>query len=254
MYLKRKVDALGPESQCSKKAKLLSGWDCRKYALSMVKKDGMFLKYVDERFKDDKEIVLEAFKQNQDSIIYVEMNTLVYNNTIVEAIKNRVCKITSIPSNFEDNIEIYLNLVKYNGVLIYFASRSIKDNKVIVMNAVKSNGLALAYVSERLRDDKDVVLASVSLLGTSINYASNRLKNDRIVIFTAIIESGVVIRMMPQQYMNDKNFIINILRHNPCAFKYINFEIRFDKEVEWVSKRYFKQIRNIKPDINFKFK
>jgi CxxC motif-containing protein len=84
---------------------------------------------------NDKEVVLEAVKQNGYSLEYAS-----------EELKN--------------NKEVVLEAVKQNGYSLHYASEELKNNKEVVLEAIKQNGNSLCYASEELKNNKEVVWIS----------------------------------------------------------------------------------------------
>ena len=80
-----------------------------------------------KRQKDDREIVLEAVKQNGNALRYVS-------------------------AALKDDREIVLEAVKQNGEALYCASAALKDDREFMLEAVKQNGRALQYASAKLRN------------------------------------------------------------------------------------------------------
>jgi len=107
-----------------------------------------------EKFKNDKEIMLEAIKQGGNGLEYAS-----------EEIKN--------------DKEVVLEAVKQNGVTLRYASEEIKNDKELVLKAIKQNGAALKYASEELRNDKEIVLVAMEKNETALEYASDELKNNK---------------------------------------------------------------------------
>ena len=85
---------------------------------------------------NNEEFVLEAVKQDGDSLYYAS-------------------------TRLQDNGQIVLEAVKKNGLSLYFASYRLKDNEQIVLEAVKQDGDSLYHASKRLQDNEQFVLEAV---------------------------------------------------------------------------------------------
>jgi hypothetical protein len=83
----------------------------------------------------DKELVLEAVKQNGRSLKYAS-----------EELKN--------------DKEVVLEAVKEYGYSLYHSSEELKNDKEVVLEAVKKNSNSLDFASEELKNDKEVVWIS----------------------------------------------------------------------------------------------
>ena len=92
-----------------------------------------------DREMNDREIVMEAVKQDGRALEYA-----------TEDLKN--------------DREIVMEAVKQNGYALYHASAELKGDRKIVMEAVKKHGYALKYASEELKNDPEIVMASEAQL------------------------------------------------------------------------------------------
>ena len=102
-------------------------------------------------FRDDKEIVLEAVKENGRALQYA--SKLLRNDK-----------------------EVVLEAVKQDGRPLEYASNELKNDKEIVLKAVKQNGWALEYVSQQFQNDKEIVLAAIKQEGLALQFAAKEIK------------------------------------------------------------------------------
>jgi general stress protein YciG len=84
---------------------------------------------------NDKEVLLEAVKQNGYSLQYAS-----------EELKN--------------DKEFILEAAQQNGNSLKYASKEFKNDKEVVLEAVKQYRRSLQYASEELQNDKEVVWLS----------------------------------------------------------------------------------------------
>jgi hypothetical protein len=133
-------------------------WSDKEMVLEAVKQNGYSLKYASKELKNDKEVVLEAVKQYSYSLQYAS-------------------------KELKNDKEVVLEAVKKNGYSLEYASKELQNNKEVVLEAVKKNCDSLQYASEELKNDKEVVLEAVKKNGNSLKYASKELKNDKEVVW-----------------------------------------------------------------------
>jgi serine/threonine protein kinase len=139
--------------------------DDKDVVLEAVKQDGLFLVFASDKLKDDKDVVLEAVKQDGDSLVFAS-------------------------DKLKDDKDVVLEAVKQDGFSLNYASIKLKDDKDVVLEAVKQDGLSLVFASDKLKDDKDVVLEAVKKNGFSLNYASNKLKDDKDIVLELVKQDG----------------------------------------------------------------
>ena len=71
-----------------------------------------------------------------------------------------------------------LEVVKYYGDALEYASEELRGDREVVMEAVKQDGDALQYASEELRGDREVVMEAVKQNAYALFYASEELQDD----------------------------------------------------------------------------
>ena len=109
---------------------------------------------------------------------------------------NEYIKIGENLTNLEMYLSIYcswnfiIEVVKYKGMVLQFASKEPRNDKEVVLAAVKNDGRALEFASEELRNDKEVVLAAVKQNEWVLQFASKELRNDKEVVLVAVKDNG----------------------------------------------------------------
>ena len=102
----------------------------------------MALEYASANLKGDRDVVIEAVKQDGRALKYasaelrgnIEKSDLDYENKM------------------QKSKEVVLEAVKQNGRALVYASPELKADREIVLEAVKQHGEALKYASPALRD------------------------------------------------------------------------------------------------------
>ena len=135
--------------------------------------NGDALKYVDEKFKADKEVVLEAVRSDARILYYAD-----------ESLKK--------------DKKIILTALKKNGNSLNYADESLKKDKEIVLTAIKQNGGALEYADKKFQDDKKIVLAAIKskhyYYGGAqqfIQYAGDKIRSDKAFMEKHITEKEI---------------------------------------------------------------
>ena len=167
------------------------------------------LQYASPELKADKDVVLTAIKENEDT------DALRYAS----------------PDLLEDK-DVVLAAVKQNGNALYYASPELRADKDIVLVAVKQNGYSLQYASLELKADKDVVLAAVKQNGDALQYASPELQADKDVVLAAIKQNEDVFQYaspeLKKEFKTPDKFILYMEQQEKIAtknnwYKYSNF-------------------------------
>lgn len=149
--------------------------DNKTFALELVKINGLHLRTLRKRLRNDKDVVLAAVLNNPEAIEYARddacydedvMRVVAGQNykppvsdreQVLKAVTNDPMAITDF-SEFWDDREIMLIAVKGYGRLFVFCSDGLKDDDEVFLTAVVKNPRALDSASERIKDSKEIVL------------------------------------------------------------------------------------------------
>lgn len=103
--------------------------------------------------------------------------------TILEKLKDPnqniddIVNSLKVATQFRDDKEVFLGIVKRAGKHLFYASEKLKDDKEVVLAAMEQCGKDLEYASDRLKDDPEVVLAAIKQDPDAYQYASNRIQH-----------------------------------------------------------------------------
>ena len=143
-----------------------------------VKLYGNNLKYASDNLKNDKEVVMEAVKQNGDAIDFASPILKENEEILIEAIKNG-----------------------------YFNIPLDTDKRHHVKLILERNGHCLGWFGKRYSDDKEMVIVAVTQNGHAIKYASDRLKGDDEILITAISNYPGAIKFLPEKLKYEEKYI-----------------------------------------------
>ena len=115
----------------------------RERAILQVRRHGNILEFLDDVFKNDEYIVLEASKQNIKAFKYAS-----------HALKS--------------NKKFILHAIKNNGMLLKFVNNIFKNDSDIVSEAVKQNRHSLKYASYDLQNNEEIRLLAESRIHKKI--------------------------------------------------------------------------------------
>jgi hypothetical protein len=107
--------------------------------LGAVSRDGIFLKYALDKYKNDKIIVNAAVENNYSAFKYAS-------------------------DELQNDYGFILTLISKNGLLLSIVKNKYKNNKEIVSVAVENNGRAIDYALYQLQNDPDIVIISLTSL------------------------------------------------------------------------------------------
>jgi hypothetical protein len=130
-------------------------WNNKELCLEAVKQDGDALYHVEEQIT---ELCLEAVKQDGHALEFVEEQT---TEICLEAVKQNGIALFHVKEQTED---ICLEAIKQNGIALCYVKEQTTD---ICLEAVKQNGCTLYYVKEQT---EEICLEAVKQNGDALNY------------------------------------------------------------------------------------
>jgi len=89
-------------------------------------------------------------------LFFVSPNIINYKKIVLSAIKRNPYSL-EFARHLQDDKEVVLKAIKYNGNVLQYASSKLQSDIEIVLEADKSNRLAIRHASNELRDDKEVI-------------------------------------------------------------------------------------------------
>ena len=190
-----------------------------------IKENGMLLKYLSTKNRDNEKIVLLASKNNINSLEYASVR-----------LKN--------DQNFIINTALKLKSDK----VIYFASSSLRHNKQFNINLIEKIGFNLYLMFDEFKDDIDVVEAAVKNDIRNFEHASKRLKENELIVLDLTKKYGPVLRYASSKLLNNSSFMMKAIKLYNGSIKYIGKQLKCDdsfideviKINNW-NKEYFKR-------------
>lgn len=120
--------------------------------ISAVYSNGLVLEYVEEKYKNNLEIVTAAVNQNGEAIKYV------------------------VNYKFKRNYELVKSAVSNNGRALKYLKYYCNDYNIVHL-AVSNYGSALEYASNELKNNEEIVFTAIQQHKKSFYYASDRIQN-----------------------------------------------------------------------------
>lgn len=104
--------------------------------ISHLKNGGELSQFTFQRFRDDKDVFIEAIKHYEHATMFASETLRADKSLMMESVKS-------------------------NGITLKHASKQLRADKEVVLEAVKQDGNAVKYASQELKADKEVVLQAV---------------------------------------------------------------------------------------------
>ncbi len=204
----------------------------RKFIKQAVNLNAGVIKYVSERFRNDKGIALLAIRSDREvfSSLPEEMQR---DADAAEAyLGGKLYKLKNAPEIIRDNRAFAIRILPMGGGLLEDFSERLRADKDVVTAAVGSAWNALRYAAEELRGDRDVLLAAVSHDGYALQFASDKMKDDKEIVLTAIdTYEGDVLEYASKRLKDDKETVLAAVKRCGDSIGFASERLRHDGDV-----------------------
>ncbi len=144
------------------------------------------LMHASEDLRRDREVVLEAVKQDGYALQLSSEELRGDREVVLEAVRQNGFALQCVSGVLREDREVVLEAVKRNGNALQFASEELRGNHEVVLEVVRQNGYALRLSSEELRGDRESFLDRVREKGFVLRNTSDDLKRDREIVLEAV--------------------------------------------------------------------
>lgn len=168
----------------------------RNFVIEAINANINVYKYINQEFKDDKEIVLSTLN-----------NVKKYNHEF-----DYIFKFLSYI--FRNNKKFVLEIINNFPNIYKFISKKLKKDKEIIKKVVSINGLMIREIPNSCRNYKDIFLI-----------AAKQARYSWFSKFSPLKEASYKLK-------NDKNFIIEYLKIDPLAYEYIGDSLLNDEDIK----------------------
>lgn len=199
-------------------------------AIAMVSQEGSLLKFINDDFKIDEDVVYAAVKDSASSIVYADPIFLSNKDKVMKLIEANYTILLSVTADLKKDRDIAIKSVTEDGLALGLLPH-FNDDKEIVELAIKGNGMAIKFASEKWQNNKELVLKTFKKNANSFIYLNKRMKEDRDVIKKALSVDGLLIDKLEKNCREDKELGLIAVRQNGGALQYLSFALRADAEV-----------------------
>ncbi|MBA3723011.1 MAG: DUF4116 domain-containing protein [Parachlamydiaceae bacterium] len=158
--------------------------DCE-VVLAAVTNNGLALEFVSKQLQKNPQICMAAINNNGDALEFVDSSLYNEENLLKAFSTSKTKKSNSgferAVANHRTNRKVILEAVKFDGLLLKFASNLLKNDVEIVMNAVKNKGLALDYVTEDIAGYKAIAIEALRQDSDAVKFIPKYLQDDEIL-------------------------------------------------------------------------
>ena len=132
--------------------------------------------YIKEKY--NKQHIKEKYKDNffmGEYYINKYQRLIDDKNIVIEAVKQNGLLLYYALDKFKIDKDVVLEAIKQNPLSFKYASMNIRGDKKIILTVLSNNGLMLKYCSKNAKMNKELVITALFNNRNAINYACNKL-------------------------------------------------------------------------------
>jgi hypothetical protein len=210
--------------------------NCRDTIIKIAQQSGEILAYVDNKFKDDNEIVslcittygCNIFKYASHRLKNDEQFIL---DTLQKKNEYNAQMIKYATHNIISNEQIMLIAIDKNFWAFDHVHPDLKNNKIFIKKAAKKDGRIIILLNDQFANDKELIYACVNSTPSSIRWVKNEYKSDKTLAKIALAEKSNKLRIKQKSYNQQDDFTHIKEYSDGRLIKYLNDDLINDSEI-----------------------
>eukprot|EP00927_Polykrikos_kofoidii_P014773 TRINITY_DN16512_c0_g1_i1.p1 TRINITY_DN16512_c0_g1~~TRINITY_DN16512_c0_g1_i1.p1 ORF type:complete len:255 (-),score=35.68 TRINITY_DN16512_c0_g1_i1:69-833(-) len=152
-----------------------------------VSRNGMSLRFACPELRADREVVLEALRNDQMAFQHADEALRHDRDFVFEmALPVSGWALKHAAEELAADSEVVLKAVRLWGFPFEFAHEDLRNDRVWTMEAVRANPWAFKFCNEEFQADRDIALEAVRNEGFTLQFASRELRSDAEIVTAAI--------------------------------------------------------------------
>lgn len=212
----------------------------RSSLISLLKKDGFYLKELNEKHRADKELIDIALNYHTECFNFIADHLKTDEAYIYELVKNNGRILEYVDDRFKKDRKLVLLAIESSPYALDDAHESLKADKELVLFAINKNAKVLQYADEALKGDEDVLLAAIENNVEAFKYAAPTqevIDNEKVMLALLKKDPKYMEIDVLSKYRNDKQFILKVLEVNHNAFVYLEEKLQKDPDIRAMAGR-----------------
>ncbi|EFC46261.1 predicted protein [Naegleria gruberi] len=200
----------------------------RDVVLAAIKQNGTIFQTIDEKWKEDLEIVSTAIDSDPMNLKFLPNHFKSDRSLVMKAVTSNGFALKFAGSSFQRDKQIVLSSFTSNGKAVEFVHKSLWLDEEIVRCASRKTGRCLFHASECIKSNKELALQIIQKFPEGFTYLSNSLKTDRDFILSAIEKNHLILYQISPLLKQDNSFLIDALKRNSLIFPNLPESFRYD--------------------------
>lgn len=173
-----------------------------------------------ETTTDPRKAALDSIKENDSAWNSISSSYRNDNNFILDAMKVNHNIWNHLPMDKKLVKDITIAGVSTNGHRLFEVANTYKDTTDVCQAACRNNGAALAYVSDRLKDDMDTVKIACTQLYEAATYMSDRIKDTKSLVIELLAINGRILKFINRELKKDREVCNKAVDNTGAAYSY----------------------------------
>lgn len=163
----------------------------------------IFLSFLDDNIKDDKEIVIKFIKDCPVSLKFAS-------------------------DRLKDDKEVVMTATERQGSVLKYASDRLKDDKKVVLSAVKDEFQGFQYASERLQKDFKIAQLAISHDPLLLGMFPSKFRNNKEIVLIAVSQYGRMLEYASEDLKTDKEVALTAFKHDWRSILFFSNELQHE--------------------------
>jgi hypothetical protein len=193
----------------------------------------MALKYLPDRFRQDRNIVMAAVSQDGKAIEYAPEAFLMDKELFLQALRTDAGIIRLLPAGLQADRDIFMTAIKTAHAeagrwdktlvkedILQFADKSILSDPEFAEEIVALSGSSIKYFSDDIRNTKAIGLKAVRNDWRTLEHLSKELRGDRDIVLLAMQQDIRALKFATKDLRADPVVILAGARKSERAMEY----------------------------------
>lgn len=198
--------------------------------ISLIHNKPHSFRYLPEKWKDDKIVVMELLYISPYNFHYISPRLKKDKTIVLHFITKCPHLFSSIDSTFHNDIDVALHTLETYPYNTKYISESLKNNVSVFTMLTEKNTWAINHMSSNLRNDPNVVINAIRINKNILSFLITELKFNTDFLISLLNESLVCIKDIPKQMLNNKKIMKCCIVKNYQNFLYISKTLYNDEK------------------------
>jgi hypothetical protein len=207
----------------------------KEFISTLVLTNASVLAFVNDKFKDDYDIVILAVTNDNNSLKYASVNLRGNSKLFEYCLRNRTSKDCSFIQYASDKLrndpKLMLKIITEDGQAVKYLGERLSNDKTFILQLFKKELISKEFIPKKFLSDDTFLLNCLKIDGTLLENLGVKQKANKDYVMTAIKQNGDAIEFAADKFKNEKELVMLALKQSPTCAKFIPKKVLNDKQI-----------------------